>query len=342
MGFWGARASCVQCSASCRTLSARQVPAFALLLLIIAPFSIFAGIKAGRPPSLPGYKAVPVHYRPLNKMIISVRINGHSANLLVDTGASQVILDKDVAELAGVKPFQRALNQVRFSVPSQVFTMGSEINGQFLPVGLTQNFTAGSMNFGSTRVALRSSSHSSSGTGAGHVDGVLGLDILLRHKAVINCRTKLVFFKVDQDRQINLKSIALSEKFTCVPIRREQNGAFTVPCSIRGQPARLLVDTGAFVTTLHAAFVKSLGIASEPTRISAQFARGQSKRISATKITDLHIGVFKVPPEKFGVAQLPNFAVQQGSSRIAGILGMDTLYIRHAIIDLDGLNLFLK
>jgi hypothetical protein len=49
-----------------------------------------------------------------------------------------------------------------------------------------------------------------------------------------------------------------------------------------------------------------------------------------------------VPSEKFGVAQLPNFALQQGNSRIAGILGMDTLYIHHAIIDLDGMSLFVK
>jgi len=289
---------------------------------------------------LPGYKAVPIHYWPLNKMIMSVRINGQAASLLVDTGASQSILDKEAAESAGVKPFQRALNQVRFSVPSQVFTMGNEINGELLPVGLAQNITAGTMNFGSNPVALRNSSHS--GTGTDHLDGVLGLDILLRHKAVINCRTKLVFFKVDQGRQANLSSIASSQKFTRIPIQREDNGALTVPCSIRGQPARLLVDTGAFVTALHEPFVKSLGLVPEPTRISAQFGRGVSKRVSAAKINDLSIGEFKVPPEKFGVASLPNFALQQGSSRIAGILGMDTLYICHAIIDLEGMSLFLK
>jgi len=49
-----------------------------------------------------------------------------------------------------------------------------------------------------------------------------------------------------------------------------------------------------------------------------------------------------VPPEKFGVAPLPQFVLQQGDTKIAGILGMDTLYICHAIIDLDGMNLFLK
>jgi hypothetical protein len=89
-------------------------------------------------------------------------------------------------------------------------------------------------------------------------------------------------------------------------------------------------------------FVKSLGLAAEPTRISAQFGPGASKRINAARLDDFNIGAFKMPPEKFGVAPLPQFALQQGSSKIAGILGMDTLYTCHAIIDLDGMGLFLK
>ena len=105
---------------------------------------------------------------------------------------------------------------------------------------------------------------------------------------------------------------------------------------------RLLVDTGAFVTTFPDTFFKSLGISSEPTRISARFPTGTTQRISAAQINDLKIGDFKVPAAKFGVAALPRFALRQGGTRISGILGMDTLYICHAIIDLDGMNLFLK
>ena len=60
-------------------------------------------------------------------------------------------------------------------------------------VGFVQNITAGSMNFGSNLVALRNPTHS--GTGIGHVDGVLGLDMLLGHKAVINCRTQTCFLQ---------------------------------------------------------------------------------------------------------------------------------------------------
>jgi predicted aspartyl protease len=337
--------TCARAADDASTCRSRLDPAcrtakIAALLGCIASTSVFGVAKNASPMHLPGYKAVPVYYEPLNKMIMPVRMNGQPAKLLVDTGASQVILNRDAAELAGIKPLQRSLGQVRFLVPNQVFTLGSEINGQVLPVGFAQDITAGSMNFGSRPVALRDSIHS--GAGAGDVDGVLGLDILLRHKAVINCRNRLVFFKVDQGRQINLASIAASEKFTRVPIQREEDGALTVSCSIRGQPSRLLVDTGAFVTALHEPFVKSLGLVPEPTRISAQFGRGPWKRLSAAKINDLRIGAFKAPPEKFGVGSLPQFALQQGNSRIAGILGMDTLYICHAIIDLDGMNLILK
>src|SRR6478736_8385525 len=145
-------------------------------------------------------------------------------------------------------------------------------------IAFMQSLTAGSMNFGSNPVVLRDSPRS--GTGKAQVDAVLGLAILLRHKAIINCRTRLVFFKVDQSRHMNLIGVASSEKFTRVPMHREASGALTVPCSIHGQSARLLVDTGTFVTTFPDTFFKSLGISSEPTRISARFPTGTTQRIS--------------------------------------------------------------
>jgi len=196
------------------------------------------------------------------------------------------------------------------------------------------------MSFGSSPVVLRDSSRS--GGGKAQVDGVLGLDILFRYRAVINCRTRLVFFETDQSRHMNLSGVASSEKFTRIPIHCEVSGALTVPCMIHGRAGRLLIDTGAFVTTFPDSFFRSLGMSFEPTRISARFPTGSTQRVSAAQINDLKIGGFKVPSTKFGVAALPRFALLQGGTKITGILGMDTLYICHAIIDLDGMNLFLK
>jgi predicted aspartyl protease len=301
-----------------------------LTLFVIIPASTFGLVEGRRPAQLSRYKAVRVYYGPLNKMIMPARINGQPANFLIDTGASHVMLDADAAASFGVKPSQRGLRYIRFS----------KINGQELPLGFAQNITAGSMSFGSTFVALRNSNYSEPGTA--RVDGVFGLDLLMRYNAVINCRTKLVFFRVDQTRRMHLSSVASAENFARIPLRREENGALTVPCSIHGQPGRLLVDTGAFITTFDTAFLKPLDIPLKPTRVSAHFARGATRKISSGQINDLEIGVFKAPSAKFGVTALPNFALQQGSTRISGILGIDTLYKYHAIIDLDGMNLFLK
>ena len=302
-----------------------------VLLIMLAPVSNFGAAKnSSFSPQLAGYKAARVHYGPLNKMIMSVRINGYPANLLVDTGSNEIILDADAAATFGVGPPPRAWRYIGLT----------EINGQMLPVAFMQSLTTGSMSFGSNPVVLRDSSRS--GAGKAQVDGVLGLEILLRHRAVINCRTRLVFFKVDQSRHVNLSTVASSEKFIKIPLRREASGALTVPCSIHGQSGRLVVDTGAFVTTFPDTFFKWLGISSKPTRVSAHFPTGTTRQVSAAQINDLKIGDFKVPPSKFGVAALPRYALRQGGTRISGILGMDTLYIRHAIIDLDGMNLFLK
>jgi predicted aspartyl protease len=324
----------------------------AFTLLVITSSSAFGSTKGDWSTQLSGYKAVRVHYGPLNKMIMSVRINGQPANLLVDTGSNEVILDAAAAESFGVQPSQPGSNEVILdanaaesfgSQPSQRglrYIRRSRINGQLLPVGFAQSLTAGNMSFGSVLVTLRNSRRSDDGNA--HVDGVLGLDVLTRYKAVINCRTKVIFFKVDPTRQMHLSGVAASEKFTRVSIRQEENGTLTAPCSIHGQPARLLVDTGSFVTTFTEPVLKSLGVGLQPTHISARFSTGTSRKVSAAQINDLKIGDFKVRPGKFGVIPSPNFAPRQGSSRMFGILGMDTLYNCHAIIDLDGMNLFLK
>jgi len=115
-----------------------------------------------------------------------------------------------------------------------------------------------------------------------------------------------------------------------------------VQCSIHGQPTRVLVDTGSFITIFHELFLKSLGIPVETTHVSAHFTGGTARKINAGQINDLKIGDFKTPPAKFGVTALPNFTLVQGGAGISGILGMDTLYACNGIIDLDSMNLFLK
>jgi predicted aspartyl protease len=125
-------------------------------------------------------------------------------------------------------------------------------------------------------------------------------------------------------------------------MRREANGAFTVPCSINGRPGCLLVDTGAFVTTLNAPAVQSLGVTLQPTEAKTRFTTGLVRPISLGQINNLVIGGFKVPSIKLAAAVLPNFALKQGGTPIDGILGLELLVMCHGIIDFDSSSLFLK
>jgi hypothetical protein len=115
-----------------------------------------------------------------------------------------------------------------------------------------------------------------------------------------------------------------------------------VPCAIGGQPGRLVVDTGAFLTTFNELSLKLRGIALQPTRATARFTSGLARRMTVGQINDFTIGDFKVPPSKFGAANLPGFALEQGNTRIDGILGIDLLFNSHGIIDFDSMSLFLK
>src|SRR6185369_2566773 len=85
----------------------------AVLLACLVPLSISAAPKNRSAMQVPGYRAVCVHYGPMNKMIMSVRINAQPANLLVATGSNQLILDAEAAELFGVRPSPRGLLYLR-------------------------------------------------------------------------------------------------------------------------------------------------------------------------------------------------------------------------------------
>jgi predicted aspartyl protease len=311
---------------------------FAVALLAAIPFAGIAATKEGQATSLSGYKAVRVSYTNLNRMIMTARINGHPATLNVDTGCRQTILDSGAAASFDVTP-----SQPRFPDGGLRYKSSTEINGQTYPMSYVKSFALGEVNFGSTLVALRdSSSHHIFSDGGVHIDGILGRDLLTRKKVIINCGTRLIFFKVDPSRQVQLDRFAESQNFTRVPLWQEKNGAFTVPCSINGRDGRLVVDTGAVITTLEESMIKSLGLTLEPTGVKARFTTGLVRKISLAQVNNLTIGDFKVRPMKLAVNALPNFAIRQGATRVDGMLGLELLVICHAIIDFETMSLFLK
>jgi len=309
---------------------------FATATLLLTNHVVLAKQRPPAIPSLPGYTAVPVRYISWNKMLMEAVVNGHRARLVVDTGAGYSVLDAGRARSLGVSP-------VGADSPFGQFT---NLNGERYRVGYINSLRAGAMDFGSGPMALFTPSNAheaeASRLGGDNDDGVLGADILTRYKAVINCSTKTIFFKTDSSAHLKIAQFATSHHFVKVPLREEVTRAFTVPASINGHPCRLLVDTGAFVTTFDLRRGEEFRLSFTPTRMSGSFTDGVSRQVGIGQVNNLMIGNYHVPPQKLAAAVLPDFAVEQGEGKVAGILGMELLTFSRGIIDFDSMSLFLK
>ena len=289
---------------------------------------------SARLPSLRGYSSVPVRYSEWNKMLMDATVNGHRARFVVDTGAGYSILDADRARKLGVSP-------VGSDSPYGEF---ANLNGVSYRVGYLNSLRAGKMDFGGGPVALFEPANSDaaldSRLNGENEDGIIGADILTRYKAVINCYTKRIFFKTSSSEQV--ARFAESRHFVRVPLREEVSRAFTVPASINGHPCRLLVDTGAFVTTFDLKRAKEFGLSFTSTKMRGSFADGISRKVAVGSVANLRIGDYRVPPQTLAASVLPDFAIEQGEAKIAGILGMELLAVSQGIIDFDSMSLFLK
>ena len=308
----------------------------ATVLLLATGDVLRAKGSAGALPSIPGYAAVPVRYNSDNKMLIELAVNGHRARFFVDTGASCSVLDARRARALGVSPVGA----------DSLYGQFINLNGEQYRVGYINSLRASSMDFGSGPMALFSAA-SVNAQVRSHlsdegVDGILGADILTRYKAVINCFTKTIFFKTGSSSHLQIARFATSQHFVRVPLHEEVSRGFTVPASINGHPCRLLVDTGAFITTLDLQRAKEFGLSFAGTRLGGSFTDGVVRQVGLGEVKNMLIGNYHVPPQKLAAAALPDFAVEQGHVQIAGILGMELLAFSRGIIDLDSMSLFLK
>lgn len=280
---------------------------------------------------LPGYEGLPLERGAQNHLVLHATVNGRPANFLIDTGAAKTFLRAD-----------RARN------------LGLEASAGSASVDLR----ASPRLFGRITVALYDPSQ-----GAGYLpaDGTIALDMLRQYKAVINCRSKQIFFATDPSRRLNLARIAVARGFVQVPIQQDRRGYLNVPCSIRRKAGRLSLDTGAFLTMLDEQTLSSLGITGSPTRRTAGGFDGRVHTLQLAQIDDLKIGPVPIPPQRLAMTNITperrsrkdlmigftpvESIVRRDAGRgevFFGLLGNDLLDYQQAIIDLESMSLFLK
>ena len=176
------------------------------------------------------------------------------------------------------------------------------------------------------------------------IDGILGVDVLFATKAVMDCKDQVLILNRYPEIPGGESPLDL-RGFQKMPIDVSEGYNLFVNGSINGRRTKLLVDTGAVVTTLHRSFVRELHIPYYATSITSSGINRKNDVVDVARIRKLSVGSVQVFGKAIGVADL-HWLLSDGSASesraVAGLLGAELLKSHHAIIDFGTRTLYLK
>ncbi len=309
----------------------RLAPFIATLTVAVMPL-------AAKAEGIPGFVAIP--YRIINnRYIVSATLNGKPLNLMIDSGASRTFIDRDAFNSAIPKTEQ----VVPAGIPAKVNS-----NGELLPVFLAKHLRFGGIEFADSPVAIADFSRHN--LGARHasaaiarqgfesvvIDGLIGMDILRSYNGIINTTRQVLYLNPDRSKRGGL----LGDHMSVYGYKRVNlvwNRGLKVPCTLQGKPGSLIVDTGAWMTTLDYNYVRNAGVSVRPTALGPRglMIGGHGKTaVFVARPTEFKLGDF--------VVRATDIACQGLEYGLMGFFGPELMERSNAIIDFGNLTMYLK
>jgi predicted aspartyl protease len=270
-----------------------------------------------------------------NHLFVAVRVNNRPAWFAVDTGAALSIVDSNKAKLLGLS---KALGVVQ--VPKQI-----EVNNRIVPVAVVDSLYVGGDNLGSGPVALidlrdfRAKLRDSGSRVT--MDGIIGLDILQRYNAVIDCRNQRIYLGVPgEDAQAIIRSTKRN-RYNAVPMRITHSGALEVEGRIGRNRYSFVVDTGGFATLVPSGVARQNGIPVIETTVNAKGIHSKERPVGVTIAPEFDLGKYPLGPALIGVTGLPE-GPEDLRYQFGGLIGADFFFERGGIIDIGSKTLYFK
>jgi len=219
------------------------------------------------------------------------------------------------------------------------------VNNRLVPVAEVDSLYVGRDDLGSGPVALIDlRDFRAKLRGSGHqvtMDGIIGLDILQRYNAVIDCRNQRIYLTVPgEDAQAILKSIKLG-RYKAVPMRITHSGALEVEGRIGRNRYSFVVDTGGFATLVPSEVAKQNGIPVIGTTVNAKGIHSKERPVGVTIASEFDLGKYPLGPALIGVTGLPE-GPEDLRFPFGGLIGADFFFERGGIIDIGSKTLYFK
>ena len=284
-------------------------------------------------------------------MLEDVSINGKSAQLVLDTGASATFINQKYVERFHLKRYdyhkdKDPLYQTAFGNPE----------ADTFPA-VAEEFNIGGLIFNSWPFTVNKCSVK---------HGLLGMDFLHFTNTVIFCRPGLIGFSTTHKPAQNLDGMLNACGYTqvdfLVPEKLEKMGVgihwmengetvelsstvFFVPFSFEGIDGIALVDTGAPYTVIDWDLAKEMGLRIDPDYSILVDLKRNIGTLAATKIKNWSIGDYRIGKAYVGVVESlkkDNPGASESEHRTVGIVGLDTLIEHNAIIDIGNKKLYFQ
>jgi predicted aspartyl protease len=269
-----------------------------------------------------------------NHLFAPVLVNQKPAWFAVDTGAALTIVDAKKAHILGLSSLGKTIE-----LPSQI-----EVNDRVVPVANLQNLSLGTQSLGSGPVALIDLTSfrarlRNDGT-AVPMDGILGLDILERYRAIIDCSQQRIYLQIGSPADLSGVQMDIRKRhLKSIPMRITRSGALEIEGNLNGRRYSFVVDTGGFTTLLPLAVAKESGIPIIHTGVNAKGIHSKTRAVMAGIAPQMGIGRYSLGTTVVGITDLPP-GPEDLRYEFGGLLGADFFFQHHSIIDVGNQKLY--
>jgi Aspartyl protease len=260
-----------------------------------------------------------------------VSLNGSKTTWwVVDTGATTCLIDPAFAAKLGLQTIGQAHGE-----------------GGSFPVTTVNDFQIGNFRCEGIPCVVRSIGELTSLTlrnenGSIEKTGLIGVNLLAKYGALINCRTEMIFFSPTGNLGLSRQKYE-AMGFTYVPLNLTSRNRLEVIGNLGAKEFSFFLDTGGFSTLLTNGIRDELKVPYLETRnkvVGPFHDFGKNSQYSYAEPSDFKLGGYDAGGARVIFTTLND---QEGAShRFAGFIGSDFLYYRSAIIDIGGRALYLK
>ncbi len=302
----------------------RTLP-LALLISTIMGLSVPSGRAAGAAPAAlktflehEGYGGSPLQRRFGNHLFVNALLNGRRGALMIDSGCPDTLINRSSAQRLALGAKE-----------TKGYIVGVTGSAERVGISKLATLTMGNCTFTNVPVAVANEEQINF-IARPHLDGLFGAHEMSRFGMIIDCARQMMYVNPRGSSAATSQKLAqflASRGFSRIPMHFNPDHHLEVDAALNGRPTKLTVDTGSGFSLISA----PVATASGATMSSRLSYRGEG----IGYIKQMTVGSLVVNNAEVAVGNVANFVG-------AGLLGEEYLSWNFGIVDVGGMNLYLR